>query len=360
MAERDWLARYATIALLVVGGLEWLLGRTVSRLAANPVLTGTPRSIVEVLGSLGYFVVSSAFIVAVVVTLLGAMLAGSRALIDHRTNRLALACYLALFAVVVATHTLLTTLHLIAGQPWLSVGFNLLAAIAVWWLALTFTFNATRDPAMRVGIILAAVAYSAWYFYVVRELSAPTSPSDPQSGFTLDVLNAGELAVIAAPFAFFWAVVVANGEWRHRRRWIAPIAIALLFAAGNLADMVFNMGFTGVFATWSLGLNLVWPWPLYAVALALYVYAIITAFSSRGAGYANANTGAGLILLLFAGSNLQLTYQYLVVVTSLALLTGFFRPFGEPREYPATDGGRHAADDTVRIMRRPSSAVRRH
>jgi hypothetical protein len=353
VGAKEWLARYATVALLALGGLEWLLGRTVSRLASAPMLTGRPRDIIEGVGRIGYFLVSPTIILAVLVALLAAFMAGRDALVERRPARFALACYLALFAVVVTGHTFLET------QRWLNISFNILSGIAVWWLTVVFLLDGKWPRAARVGVLLAAVAYTGWFIFVLQELSVPAGAGGGQSGLALAALNVGELAAIAAPFAFFGAVAGENNEWRHARRWIVPVVVGLVFSAGNVADMVFNMGFTGVFTTWSLGLNLVWPWPLYAAALAVYIYAVITAFASRGAGYACANVGAGLLLLLFAGYNLQIPYQHLLAVISLALLTGFFQPFGEEEEVVADDG-RQTTDDRSGLYRRPSSVVRRH
>ena len=70
MDERQWLARYAAIALVIVGGLEWLLGRTISRVAAVPTLEGLPRTIIETLGSIGFFLLSVAFMLVVALLVL--------------------------------------------------------------------------------------------------------------------------------------------------------------------------------------------------------------------------------------------------------------------------------------------------
>jgi hypothetical protein len=162
--------------------------------------------------------------------------------------------------------------------------------------------------------------------YVLQQLLDTAGPGTSDIG--LASLGAGELLTLAAPFAFFAAIAGHDGRWRNGRRWIAPVILALLFSAGNVADTIFNQGFTGVFTTWSLGLNLIWPWPIYSVALALFAYSVLTALSRDGsdAGYANPNTGVGLILLLFAGFTLQIPYQHLLALLSLLLLTGLFQP----------------------------------
>src|SRR5438067_8360038 len=104
MDERSLLTRYAVVALGVVGGLEWLLNRTVSRVAAAPPLEGTPRAIVEALGKVGYFLVSPSFVLAACVAFLAALGLGSGALRERRPYTMALGLFLALFFTVAIAH----------------------------------------------------------------------------------------------------------------------------------------------------------------------------------------------------------------------------------------------------------------
>src|SRR5438067_10956890 len=96
MDERSLLTRYAVVALGVVGGLEWLLNRTVSRVAAAPPLEGTPRDIVEALGRVGYFLVSPAFLLAALLGWLAVAALARRAIRDGRAGRQALSFLLAI------------------------------------------------------------------------------------------------------------------------------------------------------------------------------------------------------------------------------------------------------------------------
>ena len=58
------MLRYSAIALGALGCIEWLLGRTVSRMAASPTLDGTLRAIVEAFGQVGIRLLPLAFIAA--------------------------------------------------------------------------------------------------------------------------------------------------------------------------------------------------------------------------------------------------------------------------------------------------------
>jgi hypothetical protein len=155
------------------------------------------------------------------------------------------------------------------------------------------------------------------------------------------VRDFGELAAVLAPFAFFAALVLPHGQWRDTKRWIVPCLLGVGFTAANIADIVFNQGFTGVFAFWSVGLRLWLPWPLYALSLALYAYCVLTCFAKgEKAELANLNTGLGLLLLLFAGHELQLSYQHLLAALSLLLLTGIARPYTIEQPDPQTEPAR--------------------
>lgn len=321
LEDAKWLARYATIALAIIACLEWLLGRTISRLGSAPMLQGTLSDIVSGLGQVGRFLVSPALILAVMLVLLSALLVGRNALGENRLFTFLFAFYLAVFTAIVAAHTFLGTYR------WLNIGLNLLSAITVWWIAILCFREDSQPRSARVGVALVALAYTGWYIYVLQQLLAGTGSGSSDLGVI--IVSLGNLVAVAAPFAFFVATAGKSGKWRNGRRWIFPILLALAFSAGNIADAIFNQGFTGVFAIWSLGFNVIWLWPIYSISLALFTYSILTALARENANtdYANPNTGIGLLLLLFAGYSLQIPYQHLLAVLSLLLLAGLFRPF---------------------------------
>jgi hypothetical protein len=297
-------------------GLEWLLGRTISRMAAAPTLEGTPRQIVEFVGRIGLDLISPTAVLALSVLLLLTVQAGASAVRAREVPRLAVSLFLAVFGLLALAHTFYPTL------PWLNVTLNLLTLVALWCVALLCLVERRRSTWMRVGVTLVALAYSGWIYYVLQQDLANRGASLP--GAPILFLNLGEVAAVLAPVAFFVAVAVPHGQWRHPLRWALPVLLAALFSAGNIADALLNQGFMGVFTIWSVGLNLFLPWPLYAISGALYVYAMLTCFKGRGrrAREANPGTGLGLLLLTFAGYALQLPFQFTMSVLSIALLSG--------------------------------------
>jgi hypothetical protein len=330
VSERDWLARYAGMGLAVVGALEWFLGRTVSRMAAAPPLEGTAREIIETLGRAGIFLISPAFILAATLLFISVATFGSGE--PRRTGRVALAIFLAIFAGLAAAQSLLSALSLLSAQPWLVITFNLLSGVAMWWVALSFAWSRQGEPAQRVAVLLIALSFSGWLYYVLQQ-EAPNAGLG-FAGAPVFVRDLGEMAAVAAAATLFWAIAVPHGQWRHWGRWIAPVVLALAFTAGNIADWVADQGFTAVFTTWSLGFYLFLPWPVYAVGIALFAYAVLTCFAKGDdkTPFANSNTGLGLLLLLYAGYQLQLPYQHLLALLSLMLLTGLARPLDKPTE----------------------------
>lgn len=358
MDERAWLARYLALAVIVFGGLEWLLGRVVSRLAAAPPISGVGRTIIEILGRTGFFLLSTAFLLALALMLVSAMRFGDVAYRKRYGPDAALSFYLAVFGIVCLANTVLALLSY-SQESWLTPAFNVLSALAIWWLALRFMLRPRSWPA-RLGVLLVALAYSGWFWSIVFPQYATT-----------EALQFGELLAVLAPIAFFAAIVLPGGLWRRPARWIAPLIVGVLFAAGNTADIIFDQGFTGVFSIWSVGFTLYLPWPLYALSMILFLYTVLTCFARRkrrtkgevvrGADaqsdapnevitqdnpgfrpedpkreqrerrYGDASVGMGLLMLPFAGYYLQLTYQHLLAVLALMLITRVARPFAVPR-----------------------------
>lgn len=329
MDERAWLARYLAIGVMLVGGLEWLLGRVVSRLAAAPPIEGVARTIIEALGRTGFFLLSTAFLLAVALLILSALHLGERASLRRRIVDIGLAVFLCVFAVFSLSQTLLSFLSGEGTQEWLTVTFNILSAATLWWLTIRFVFT-EPSVAARVAVVLVALAYTGWYasgFFAVTD-------NGSLMGSPVDTLHVGELAAVLAPIGFFIAIAIPNNRWTNLKRWIAPVLVAIAFSAGNIADIIFDQGFSGVFSIWSVGFTLYLPFPIYALSLALYLYTVLTCFAKiKGtwSQYGGPNAGMGLLLLFFAGFYLQLTYQHVLAIIAIMLLTRVARPLDAAR-----------------------------
>jgi hypothetical protein len=328
LSERAWLVRLTALALIWVGGVEWLFGRVISRMAASPALEGVGRTAIEVIGRAGLFLISTAFLLALTLFLAEVLQFGSSA--NRRRDRagLALAIYLALFGVLLAAHSALTSFAGLRDTAWLDITFNIVSLVAVFWAAVQGIVNRGIPGPARAGIAMVAAAYGTWYYSVLGgKLSGVEGITFAGTGA---VLLLGEAAALLAPALFFAATSVPSGRWRSLRSWVVPGLALLLFAAGNIADIAVDQGFTGVFTIWSVGFTLYLPWPLYAISLALFIHALGSCFARRpapkGRAYTNPDTGLGLLLLLYAGFYLQLTYQHLLALLAVLLLGQLARP----------------------------------
>ena len=321
--ERTWLSRYLAVGLMVFAGLEWFLGRVISRTAAAPPLSGIGRTIVEALGRTGFFLFSTAFLLATTLLLLSAWRLYELARAEQHGDDVALAAFLALFAILDVVQSLLSAASIVTSEGMLTFIFNVFSLLAVWWLTVRFLIVGRRSVTAKIAMSLAAIGYSCWYYSI---LFGSISVGGLAIGST-DILRCGELAAVLTPMAFFAAVALPD-EWWVGKRWIAPVLLSLALAAGNIADIATGSGYTGVFSIWSVGLTLWLPWPIYAVSIGLFLYAVLTCFAHKvgSAGYGDANVAMGMLLILYAGYNLQLTYQHLLVVLAFALLTGVARP----------------------------------
>ncbi|HET9496566.1 MAG TPA: hypothetical protein VFR15_20245 [Chloroflexia bacterium] len=329
MSERAWLVRLTAVALIWVGGIEWLFGRVISRMAASPALEGAGRIAIEVIGRSGLFLISTAFLVAFTLYLGEVLQFGGTANRRRDTAGLSLAIYLALFGVLLAAHAALTAFAGLREAAWLDITFNVLSLVALGWATARGVLRPELPVAARAGIGVTALAYATWFYSVlVAELMGGAGASLPGTG---GALLLGEAAALLAPAFFFAATSVPAGRWRRPRSWIVPGVVLALFSAGNIADILVDQGFTGVFTIWSVGFTLYLPWPLYALSLTLFLHALGTCFAKEqnraGSRYANPNTGLGLLLLLYAGFYLQLTYQHLLALLAVLLLSRVARPF---------------------------------
>jgi hypothetical protein len=344
--ERAWLVRMAALALVWAGGVEWLFGRVISRMAASPALEGVGRSVIEVIGRAGLFLISTAFLLALTLFPAEVLRLGASANRSGDSRGLAFATYLALFGVLLAVHAILSALAGLRDQAWIDITFNILSLAALVVAAVRAATNPGVPWTARAGVAVVAFAYGTWFYSVLG--GAMAGAGGPQVPGTGGALLLGEAAALLVPTLFFLATSVPSGRWRALRSWTIPVLGALIFAAGNIADIAVDQGFTGVFTIWSVGFTLYLPWPFYALSLAFFLHALGTCFSRRRSAvvgnYANPDTGLGLLLLLYAGFYLQLTYQHLLALLAILLLGQLARPLSH---YAESDGRVQAAMDSA-------------
>lgn len=316
------LLRYGFVALAWLSGIEWLLGRAISRLAASPALEGTARTVIESLGRTGLFLLAPASLLAAILLFVSVISSGADALKVGDRTRVALAIYLGLFGAVSVLYAF------IQRAPWLSIGYTLIALIALCWTALAYAAKRGGPPVIRVAIMLVASAYTGYLGYLL--LQELEGVGQFASLAPILVRDLGEVCLVTVPFLFFAALSVPDRQWLRPARWILPVVLALALSLANVADMIADHGFTGVFAIWGIGLSYFLPWPFYVISLALYVYSILTclAQAEHKSPLATKDRAIGLLLLTFASFELQFPYQYVLASLSMMLLSGLIEPFG--------------------------------
>jgi len=145
-----------------------------------------------------------------------------------------------------------------------------------------------------------------------RALSINEAP--PATTIALEV---AEALVVANAFLIFWAWsgVRAGRRWRPSRLQLATAALLVLVFAGSYSGE--GSATTAILSLWTLGLTLYLPLPLYALALALYGATFVACLNDR----TKTNEALALGLLAVAGLTLELTYQHLMVMVVLLLLS---------------------------------------
>jgi hypothetical protein len=307
-------------------------------MSASPALDGTPRTIIETVGRIGIFLLPLAFIAAAIVFFLAALDLGEKAIRKGAQREVSLAMYLSLFGTLTIAAAFFPT------TTWMTTTYYIVSLVAFLWVGAHALTRRLLDRPAKIAVLILVLAYMGWFYYIIQQgLAARWGVA----GAPVLILNLGEILALATPFAFFAALALPASQWRHPRRWVLPIIAALLFSAGNIADMAVDQGFAGVFTLWSVGFTNFVPWPISALAFAAFVYCILTCFShdSDKVEFANPNTGLGLLLLLFAGYNLQLTYQHLLALLAMLLFAGIARPFPITRIEEASS--QEAVQETV-------------
>ena len=323
------LFRYVLRLLCVVGPVEWLLGRTLSRisgmLSPGPVADG-----VNALAGLGLHLLEPSHVLALAVLALAAAWPWLAPAPPGWSRLLpaALAAFLLLS---------LAAAVIPASSAWI-IGFNLLSGGILVSLALACAGRGPGSTAWRVAVGLLGLGYAGSYLYVIgaelaKDPTAPPSLAD----VAVAVHFAGEALVVA------WAVALVIAVAAGRRVQWGRLALACVPGVAVAIAPLFETWLQGVLVRMSLGFTLFLPSPLYALAVTAYAYALLTV-ADRRAGPPGTLTwrpeiAAALLLLPVAGFDLLSNYQHAVALLALLLLTGRVRPFSavvpEPMPTPA-------------------------
>jgi hypothetical protein len=289
----DLLLRLLAMAAL----MDWLLTRTLTRLAIFIPKTPAMISGYEILSFVGQ---------------VGSSLAGLLVLVgmawiikqEWRQGR-----SLGLPAVLGACLGLALFFLVVAPSVWLSVVAHLLTLTALFllvWASTTRQRPAGEVAPIYMALVLPALALILGeLFHLIpafyRLLGWPGPPS-----FSLPLFNLGELVAVLAPILLWWMW----GRNASRRAWIGGLLPAIFFAAIYVA----TPAMTATIVIWSTGLTLYLPWPLYVLSLWLAGTTILACLQRQQ------RAAWGILLLAAGGYAPQFSVQIFFSLIALWIL----------------------------------------
>src|SRR5579859_3066384 len=247
MDDLNLLLRYATRALIWLAPIEFVLGRALSRAGKQMPAGAAGAAVFDVISTAGNFLVMPAFLLAVVVLALAALLAlrgaPAAALAPPREPGGAWTPFLALGLLV---FLVLSVGVLFPGAPApLLVLYNLASAGLVLGLAGRFVYAARAGWPVRVTIGLLGLAYAGYYVYALAAILLPGNDNPDQAPGVLAV-ELGEGASMAMAISLLWTAGLLGRPRGTRRVQRVGLALAGGAAALVLIGALFEQWLQGV------------------------------------------------------------------------------------------------------------------
>ena len=284
------LFKWLTLAALV----DWLLGRTLTRLAIF-----MPKAPPVLLAYQGMNVLAQLALTASALLAHAGVLWLSWWLYQRSHRRLP------------AALVILSVLNLLGLFQAFSVGLALAYhVIALWALMELAVLAAKATTGWLQGLTwaLPAGALAAGKLYQAVTSLPGVLPFTSQPQLALALFNLGEALVVASALVFGWAFA---RQVPHRWIWpvasIPPLGFSLLHLAAP--------AMAGILSIWSVGLTLYLPWPLYALSLWACTAAML---ASLHRGHA---AGLAIPLLMAGGYAPQLSTHLALGLIALWLLS---------------------------------------
>lgn len=289
--------------LILAALVDWLVGRTLTRLAIFMPKSPAMIAVYQTLGLAGQ----------VAATLAGLLALAALIWIARHEQRTRSSSILPAALIGLAMFSLVSLIS--APVDWPAVigpALVSIAAGAIAWRTLRAIGGApgrTAALAPMLAFLLGALYQGSPALY--QALYWPGPPP-----FSTALFGAGELLVALAPIGLCWA---RRAAIRRRPRVLIVAALpALLFAALHIA----NPALSGILSIWSIGLTLYLPWPLYAVSIWLTGALALDALRQGEV------EGWAVLLLAAGGYAAQLSTQVFYGLIALWLLA-------LPRTWPA-------------------------
>ena len=303
----ETLLRQVVLGLVVAALLEVILLRLTTRIGVHvprSELAGDGLQAASFVGSLAF---NSASILAIGLTAL---------LLFLRTTQVRDSS--ARFSLVVISGALMISLamSLVTGTAAWDGAFGLAATLLVLMLGVTSMARKDVSTGPRAAGALVVGAYLCYQYYSLSHIAYRLLdyPSLPPLG--IDVLRWGEVLVVLAGAAVFWAW--GRPRWRLAGR--VGIAVVVGFVAVVGLSSLAPSSTTSILALWTTGMSFFLPSSVYLLSLALYLVTVVACLRDEKAFW----PGTGLLLLLVAGYMPEATYHHLLVILGVGFMAGAF------------------------------------
>lgn len=293
---------YLVGALLVAGATELLLLRVLSRLGVHIPKEGLLLQAFTLLTGLGSF----AFDLATVLGVMALALAAYVAWTVGRRGPLATLAFAGL-ALLLLWGLLLP---LVGKDDATSLAFASTSLAVMALLAVDYVGQGRVPGWRRLAVALVVAAYACSQYYVVAHNAYALLGLSALPPHARDIFGLGEALVLLNGLVVFWA-------WGRPLRWgfrlLPATAVSLLLLLSYLG----NTSTSAILALWTEGLTLHLPLPFYLLSFWLYLVTVTACLRHQRTFW----QGAALILLFIAGYTLEMTYQHLLAVLAVLLLT---------------------------------------
>lgn len=304
----DSLLRQVVVGLIVAALLEITLLRLTTRIGVHvprSELAGDGLQAASFVGSLAF---NSASILAIGLTLLLLVLMMTRV----RDG-------VARFGLLVVFGTLMTGLamSLVTGEAVWDGAFGLATTTLVLMLGLTLMARRDVSSSQRTAVALIVGAYLCYQYFSLSYIAYRLLGYAALPPLGIEVLRWGELLVVLAAVAVFWAW--GRSRWQRAGRLGIAGVVGLVGVVG--LSTLAPSSTTSILALWTTGLSFFLPSTVYLIALALYLVTVVACFRDKDTFW----IGAGLLLLLVAGYMPEATYHHLLVVLGVGSVSGAFQ-----------------------------------
>ncbi len=309
------LVPYVLWPLLVAGLSELILFRTLSRVAVHIPKQGIALAIFDALVHVGSYAFNLAS-VAVVVALVLVSCAAMRGQFGRRP----LAAAVGPGLIALAGGSVL--LGFLNEDSTARLLYGLISAAIMLALAGQALGDRQRAPwrSVIVGVTVLAYLFAQYHVLAIEAYQSLAISSNPPA--SIAALEIAEALVLLNAFLVFcvWSGVrLRPGAGPTRLQLVTAGVLIVLFLGSYYGRP--DSSTASILSLWSLGLTLYLPVPLYALALGLYGATIVRCFQRARREETAALDTIALAILPVAGLTLELTYQYLVALLALLLLT---------------------------------------